>query len=189
MMTPTETPPVHLREHTMADLMPLHALLSDPAVTWTLPGMYRETPEDTESYLRSVIADARTCPRMRYNLAIADACNICIGEIGLHFIDGTMTDGCWGLGYYLRPDLWNRGCTTLAVRQALRFIFCRGASRVSASCLAENTASRCVLWNCGFTREGMLKAHTWHDGQWKDCAVYRLLRSEWEAQTSGEAAP
>ena len=180
-MIEIRTPRLTLRDHRPDDLMPLHAILSDPAVTWNLQGMYRETPEDTDGYLRSVLRDQQATFRLRYNLAIADADDVCVGEVGLHLVDGTLKDGCWGLGYYLRRDLWNRGYATEAVTAALGFIFGNGASRVSASCLAENISSRTVLWKCGFTREGMLKAHTWHDGQWKDCAVYRLLRDEWAA--------
>ena len=176
-----ETPRLILREHRPEDLLPLHAILHDPAVTWSIQSMYREAPEDTDGYLRSVLNDQNAMPRLRYNLAIADSEDRCVGEVGLHFIDGTMDDGCWGLGYYLRQDLWNQGFATEAARAALGFIFSRGASRVSASCLAENLGSRMVLWKCGFTREGLLKAHTWHDGRWKDCAVYRLLKSEWQA--------
>lgn len=179
------TPRLVLREHTSEDLVPLHGILSDPAVTWTIPGMYHEVPQETDAYLGSVLQDAEKSPRVRYNLAIADADDRCVGEVGLHFIDGTLDDGCWGLGYFLRADLWNRGYATEAVRAALDFIFARGASRISASCLAENTGSRMVLWKCGFTREGLLKAHTWHDGQWKDCAVYRLLKREWQAHREG----
>ena len=111
-----ETPRLVLREHRPEDLEPLHAILSDAAVTWYLPGMRKETLEETE-----------------------------------------------------------------ASRAALDFIFGINACRVSASCLAENLGSRRVAEKCGMTQEGLLKAHTWHDGRWKDCAVYRLLREEWEA--------
>ncbi len=176
-----ETPRLILRDHVPEDLELLHAVLHDRAVTWSMQSMYRETLADTDGYLRSVLRDLDAAPRLRYNLAIADSDDRCVGEVGLHLIDGMLDDGCWGLGYYLRHDLWNRGYATEAVRGALGFIFSRGARRVSASCLAENLGSRTVLWKCGFTREGLLKAHTWHDGEWKDCAVYRLLRSEWQA--------
>ena len=27
-------------------------------------------------------------------------------------------------------------------------------------------------------QEGLLRAHTWHDGQWKDCAIYGRLKEE-----------
>ena len=181
-----ETPRLILREHTRGDLTALHEILHDRAVTWTMQGMYRETLEDTDGYLRSVLQDQSATPRARYNLAIADSGDRCVGEVGLHLIDGPLDSGCWGIGYYLRRDLWNRGLATEAVRAGLGFIFSRGASRVSASCLAENTASRMVLWRCGFTREGMLIAHTWHDSQWKDTAVYRLLRSEWQASEENQ---
>ena len=66
----------------------------------------------------------------------------------------------------------------LAGGAALDYIFACNARRVTASCLAENLSSRRVLEKCGFTQEGLLKQHTWHDGQWKDCAVYGKLRGK-----------
>ena len=177
-----ETPRLTLRDHRMDDAAALHAILSDPAATWYIPSMHRETLEDTEGYLRSALRDMGACPRLRYNLAIADGQDACIGEVGLHLIDGPADAGCWGLGYYVRPDMWNRGYATEAVGAALEFVFARGARRVSASCLAENVSSRTVLWKCGFTREATLIAHTWHDRQWKDCVVYRLLREEYQTR-------
>lgn len=177
-----QTPRLVLREHRMDDAPALHAILSDPAATWYIPDMHRDQPGDTEGYLRSTLRDRQAHPRLRYNLAVADGQDVCIGEVGLRHIDGPADSGCWTLGYYLRPDLWNHGLATEATEAALGFIFAQGARRVSASCLAENLSSRTVLWKCGFTREGMLLAHTWHDRQWKDCAVYRLLREEWIAR-------
>ena len=38
-----ETPRLILREHGPDDLLPLHAMLSDPVVTWYLPDMRRES--------------------------------------------------------------------------------------------------------------------------------------------------
>lgn len=181
-MIALETARLTLREHRMDDAGALHAILSDPAATWYIPAMRRETLEDTEGYLRGTIRDIQAFPRLRYNLAVADRQDVCIGEVGLHLIDGPADAGCWGLGYYIRSDLWNRGYATEAVGAALDFVFGLGARRVSASCLAENLSSRSVLWKCGFTREATLRAHTWHDRQWKDCVVYRLLREEYQAK-------
>lgn len=177
-----QTPRLTLREHRMEDAAALHAILSDPAATWYIPAMRRERLEDTESYLCAALRDARAFPRLRYNLAIAGEGDACIGEVGLHLIDGPADAGCWGIGYYLRPDLWNRGYGTEALGAALDFAFDLGARRISASCLAENLSSRTVLWRCGFTREATLIAHTWHDRRWKDCVVYRLLREEYQLQ-------
>ena len=124
--------------------------------------------------------DIDAAPRMRYNLAITDREGDYLGEINLHYIDGTPEDAHCGLGYFIRHDRWNLGIATEAVAAASKFIFENGASRLSAACLAENLASRRVLEKCGFTQEGLLKAYRWHDGMWRDCAVYRLLRDEYD---------
>ena len=118
--------------------------------------------------------------RMRYILAVElEETGALIGSVGLHVIDGNTEGAHYGLGYFIRPDLWNRGLATEAARAALDFIFAGNACRVSAACLAENLASRRVLEKCGMRQEGLLKKHTWHDGRWKDCAVYAVLKEEY----------
>ena len=99
-----------------------------------------------------------------------------MGSVGLHVIDGGASGVHYGLGYFIRRGRWNRGYATEAVSAALGFIFAADACRVTASCLAENLSSRRVLEKCGFSQEGLMKQHTWHDGEWKDCAVYGLLK-------------
>ena len=174
-----ETHRLILRDHLPEDLTPLHSLLSDPAAMWYLPDMYREGPGETLAYLEGTLRDIHASPRLRCNLAVLDQSGALLGEVGLHHIDGDLNAGHWGLGYFIHPDRWNLGYATEAVRAALRWRFERGAFRISASCLSENPGSRRVLEKCGFTQEGLLKAHTRHDGAWKDCAVYRLLREEY----------
>ena len=175
-----ETERLILREHATGDLEPLHAILSDPAATWYLPGMYKRELVETEAYLRSVMRDAESHHRLRYNLAVEDRrTGALLGSVGLHVIESAPQGAHYGLGYFLRPDVWNRGYATEAARAALDFIFQGNACRVSASCLAENIGSRRVAEKCGMTQEGLLVEHTWHDGRWKDCAVYRLLKEEY----------
>ena len=172
-----ETPRLALREHLPDDLAPLHAMLSDPATTWYLPDMRRDDICETEAYLRSVMRDDEASFRLRYNLMIvAKATGKAAGSLSLHVLDGGESGAHYGLGYFIRRDLWNRGYATEAVSAALDFIFSKDAFRVTASCLAENLGSRRVLEKCGFSQEGLMKRHTWHDGQWKDCAVYGRLR-------------
>lgn len=174
-----ETPRLVLREHRMDDLVPLHAMLSDPAVTWYLPDMRRDDIAETEAYLRSVLRDREDALRMRYNLVVEEkATGEFIGCVGLHVIDSAPDGAHYGLGYFMRPDRWNLGYATEAARGALAFVFGANAWRVSASCLAENIGSRRVLENCGMRQEGLMKAHTWHDGRWKDCAVYGILKEQ-----------
>lgn len=160
--------------------MPLHAILCDPVATWYIPDMYKADITETEAYLGSVMRDKDLGLRLRWNLIAEERdTGAVLGSVGLHAIDCTPDGAHYGLGYFIRPDRWNLGYATEAARAALDFIFEGNAWRVSASCLAENIGSRRVLEKCGMKQEGLLKAHTWHEGQWKDCAVYRILRSEW----------
>ncbi len=171
------TPRLILREHRAEDLQALHAMLSDPATTWYIPDMRKGDLAETDAYLRSVMRDAHVCPRLRYNLIIEEKTTGHVaGSVGLHVIEGEAGSVHYGLGYFVRRDLWNAGCATEAVRAALDYILALDAHRVTASCLAENIGSRRVLEKCGFVQEGLLRAHTWHDGEWKDCAVYGRLK-------------
>ena len=176
-----ETDRLILREHRLEDLLPLHAILSDPAATWYLPFMRKDELAETESYLRSAMRDAERPIRLRYNLAVEEkATGALLGSVGLHMIDGTTEGSHYGLGYFIRPESWNLGYATEAAREALRFMFSGNAYRVSAACLAENLGSRCVAEKCGMTQEALLLAHTWHEGKWRDCVMYRLLKEEYE---------
>lgn len=173
------TPRLLLREHDPDDLTALHGMLSDPATTWYIPDMYRADRSETESYLRSVMQDAGASLRVRYNLIVEErSSGAAVGSVGLHVIDSGGEGAHYGLGYFLRRDRWNLGYATEAAGAALDYIFACNARRVTASCLAENLSSRRVLEKCGFTQEGLLKQHTWHDGAWKDCAVYGRLKED-----------
>ena len=177
-----QTPRLVLREHLAGDLLPLHALLSDPVLMEDLPGLFKCDPDETRDYLSRCMRDADAAPRLRANLAVVDASGALIGSAGLHHLDGPADAGHWSLGYFIRRDRWGQGLAAEAVRAATAYLFERGAARVSASCLWKNIASRRVLEKCGLTREAVLLRHTWQDGRWHDCAVYRMLREEYDSR-------
>ena len=110
-----ETPRLILRDHISEDLEPLHATLTNPAVVWYLPAMRMEDVEQTKAYLISSMRDIDAAPRTRYNLAVTDRGGTYLGEVGLHYIDGTPEDAHCGLGYFIRHDRWNLGIATEAV--------------------------------------------------------------------------
>ena len=63
-----------------------------------------------------------------------------------------------------------------AVRAVLDHAFrVQGLHKVSAECDARNTASARLLERTGFTREGLLRRHTWIKGEWTDDLLYGLL--------------
>lgn len=43
----------------------------------------------------------------------------------------------------------------------------------------ENIASEKVMRKIGFSKEGELRGHQYHDHQWKERLVYGLLKEEW----------
>jgi RimJ/RimL family protein N-acetyltransferase len=52
------------------------------------------------------------------------------------------------------------------------------AERIASFTEAENIPAQRVLERVGFQREGVLRRATFRDGQWRDMAVYGLLRKE-----------
>ena len=177
-MNPIRTERLLIRPFTDLDLDALHAMLSDPQLTWYLPTLRMADISDTRAFLTRAIASAEALVPLHRVLCIEDARGEPVGAISLRFLDGTLKAAHYGLGYFIHRDCWNRGYGAEAVQAACVSAFTSGAVRLSASVLAENIASRRVLEKCGFVQEGLLKAHTWHEGEWKDCAVYRLLFDE-----------
>lgn len=84
------------------------------------------------------------------------------------------------VGYWLRADARNRGCTTRALVLVSRHAFAAGAARVQLYADPENVASCRVAERAGFTREGVLRSYHWNPrlGRRQDWAIYGLLRSE-----------
>jgi RimJ/RimL family protein N-acetyltransferase len=55
-------------------------------------------------------------------------------------------------------------------------------ARITAFTEVENLAAQRVLEHAGFRREGVLRRSIFRDGQWRDLAIYGLLREEWEPE-------
>ena len=50
--------------------------------------------------------------------------------------------------------------------------------RIEASTQVANVAEQRALDKAGFTREGVLRAAQFHDGEWRDLVQYSFLRSD-----------
>jgi RimJ/RimL family protein N-acetyltransferase len=60
------------------------------------------------------------------------------------------------------------------------------APRLTAFTDVDNLAAQCVLEHAGFRREGVLRRSMFRDGQWRDLAIYGLLREERSLDNSEE---
>lgn len=85
------------------------------------------------------------------------------------------------LGWVLDPSYAGRGLATEAVRGLIGACFEQlGLHRVTASCLAGNTASWRLMERVGMRREQhVVRAELLRDGTWVDGYGYAILADEW----------
>lgn len=178
-MIALHTPRLILRDFMQKDLEALNALFTDPQALYYLPDLFKNSIEETQAHLDACIRSIDAVPRLRFFLAIQARDGTFIGELACNVIECAPDGMHLNLGYCICPEYWNRGYASEAAQAMINYAFSNGVCRISGTCLADNIGSRRVLEKCGLIQEGLLKCHTWHDDQWKDRAIYRLLKSEW----------
>ncbi|MDL4843117.1 GNAT family N-acetyltransferase [Aquibacillus rhizosphaerae] len=102
-----------------------------------------------------------------------------IGTIGLNNLNA------WSkkteVGYELHPDFWNRGLTSEAMKEVLRYSFEElNLFRVGAVTFPDNTASINLLKKIGFMEEGRLRGYLYQNYQSHDALIFSLLKKEWK---------
>lgn len=179
-----------LREFEDDDWPSVLAYQADPRYLRYSPWT-RRTEADAREFVATFIAWQHEVPRTKFQCAIVlQAGQQLIGTCGIrlarpveHLKDRSTP---WGadIGYELDSRFWGHGYATEAVRALLAFGFIKlGLHRISAYCLAENTASIRLLERVGMRREGHLRENEWQQGRWHDTLIYAILAQEWEAQT------
>ena len=104
--------------------------------------------------------------------ALVDAADAVLGGASLFWF----VEGRAGVGYWLVPAARGRGVATRAVRLLARWAFdSLGVVRLELTCGPDNVASQRVAERCGFTREGVMRAHLPFKGGRRDTVLYSLL--------------
>lgn len=175
-----ETPRLVVRDHRDGDLPFLTALLTDPAAMRYLPELFCADEEAARRNLEVSIAEAALVDRTRFFFAIEErATGAYAGEIGFTIEELRPAGSRADLGYFLLPAFRGKGYATEAGRAAVDFAFVKaGVWKLQTGCLRENAASERVMRKLGFSKEGLLRLHQWHEGRWKDRLVYGLLRDD-----------
>ncbi len=102
-----------------------------------------------------------------------------LGAIGLVF---QPTHDRAEMGYWIGKPFWGNGFATEAAAAMIRYAFSTlRYNRVSAYHFTRNLASGRVLLKAGLRPEGLWRNHIKKWGVYEDCAVYGILRSEWES--------
>jgi len=176
-----ETEHLLIRDHVEGDLHPFFALVSDRNVMRYLPEIYCDALEGVQEKLRENIAEAGSIQRTKFYLAINEReTGEFVGAIGIMMESQHVENGRGNLGYFIHEKFWGKGYATEAAKAVLDFAFATiGLHKIVSSCLHENAASEAVMKKCGMIKEGDLLQQSWHEGQWKDRVLYRMLKSEW----------
>ena len=100
-----------------------------------------------------------------------------IGGVRLYIIDDAA--GVAGMGYNVAPTHWGQGIATEAAQAVLKHAFYGlGLGKIFSTTDSRNLASIRVLEKLGATREGLLRRHRLHRGEYIDEACYGILASD-----------
>lgn len=97
-----------------------------------------------------------------------------IGSVGL---SGIKPAHRAEIGYWLATKYWGCGITTAAVKMVTAYAFKElGLRRVYAYVVPANKASVCVLKNCGYNYEGLIRKHSMKHGKPHDVLLFAKTR-------------
>ncbi|MBS1768073.1 MAG: GNAT family N-acetyltransferase [Acidobacteria bacterium] len=106
--------------------------------------------------------------------------NVMIGTVGVHDIDRVNRHA--KIGYWIDRDHEGKGIVTTSCRILLAYLFdTMELNRVQIHCNVDNSRSRAIPEKLGFTYEGILREVELLRGEFRDQAVYSLLKREWLA--------
>lgn len=137
------------------------------------------TPEKVQAFVRRFIAQQSETPRQKYQPAIVlrDTGQL-IGNVGIRIRSAGAHQA--DIGYEIDPQQWGRGYASEAARAIVGFGFEElGLHRITAHCLAENTASARVLEKLGMQLEGRMRDNEHFKGQYWDTLHFAILENEW----------
>jgi ribosomal-protein-alanine N-acetyltransferase len=96
----------------------------------------------------------------------------------LHFGTGTKQ---LEIGYALVPSERGQGYCSEAVKIMVDYLFLsKDTMRIQAQTDLRNAASQKVLEKADFKKEGTLRKNFFMRGEWRDAAMFSILREEWK---------
>ncbi len=162
---------------------------NDPEVTKYLTWPAHENVEVTESVLKEWIAAYDDTKNYQWAIELNDL-EQPIGSIGAVKVD-EQTETI-ELGYCIGQKFWNKGYTTEALTEVIRFFIAEvGAGRVCANHDTNNPNSGKVMLAAGMEYEGTLRKAGYNNQGICDISIYSKIRSAAldEEDIAEEAAP
>jgi RimJ/RimL family protein N-acetyltransferase len=137
-------------------------------------GEYAPLYHDTKAELEKVFGSTSEKKYVWFMIEKKDRTKV--GIIG-YFLEGE----CLEIGYALLPNERKKGYCTEAIKIIVDFLFLsKDIMRVQADTDVRNLASQRVLEKAGFTKEGVLRKSAFIRGEWRDAAMFSILRDDWK---------
>ena len=165
-----------LRRMNMSDTADIFEYGRDPEVTRHVLWAPYRSPQEAKAYLRFILRQYRGGEPSSWGIVLRDSGKL-IGTIG--FMTWSETHRSAEVGYSLSRAYWNRGYTTEALREVIRFGFEEmGLNRIEAQHEVDNPASGRVMEKAGMRREGVLRGRLFNKGRFVDVVLYAILRKD-----------
>jgi [ribosomal protein S5]-alanine N-acetyltransferase len=175
-----ETAHVKLRPMTEADVDAMWPIVSKPEFPKQMSWSAHKNREETLEFVRGQIA------KLAQNRGVGWAIEHdgkFVGSIGFDDIIWEMRAlrlDRTELGYWIAPQVWNKGLMTEAATAAVRCGFeTIGLHKITTRCFVDNTASRRVIEKVGFRFVGRAEDDVWREGRWTTQLLYELTSPEW----------
>ncbi|MBE5795092.1 MAG: GNAT family N-acetyltransferase [Clostridiales bacterium] len=150
---------------------------SDPEVTRFLRWEAHQSLDETRRLLQQWLG--RYAAEDTYYWAITLKDGEMIGSIGVEISSECDLRG--SLGYKIGSRWWNQGYASEATRAVIDYLFqCTDVERLDAFHSVHNRASGCVMEKAGMQYEGLLRNYYRTRDGFHDCALYAVIRSDWE---------
>jgi ribosomal-protein-serine acetyltransferase len=104
-----------------------------------------------------------------------------VGQVGFHNFD--LTSKSARIGYWLAKSAQGKGLMTKCCRALIDHAFDDlNLNRIQINCNIENIKSRAIPERLDFKLEGIHRQVEWLNGEFRDWAVYAMLKEEWKNQ-------
>lgn len=181
-----ETRRLRLRKLSMRDAGDVFEYASVPEVAEHVTWSYHRNVSDTLHYLRFITQQYQDGIPSPWGIIHKELGKL-IGTIGYHV--WSLANSYGEVGYALSNQFWNKGYTTEAFNEVIRYGFEHmHLERIEATCKPANTASERVMIKCGMNYEGLMRKKLFAKNAFHDLKLYSLLKEDWEQKQINKLA-
>ena len=167
---------VYLRPATAEDVLNTHHwhLMSEPASMSCRPLTIRNAAAAAEAFKQEECS-----PNRQLFMVVRKKDNVPVGRT--RFFDLNVHNRSAEFGMLIDPDERKKGHAREAVMLLCKYLFdVRGLNKVYAQTAEFNSGAIKLLERCGFQKDGTLRRHYFHKGEFYDGLIYSILQHEFK---------